>query len=91
MVGPCGTHQFGQKNVANIILGIVLRAEEGWLGDLMIADYEVLQESEAHRNPGQKIQKLRSIRDRTSQISVCKRNSWTCWSSETTINSGGKP
>ena len=40
-------HQFGQKTLKGIFLGYVLRAVRGWSGDLMIADYEDLQESEA--------------------------------------------
>ena len=36
-------HQFGKKALKRIFLGYVLRAGEGWSGDLMIADNEDLQ------------------------------------------------
>ena len=40
-------HQFGQKTLNGIVSGYVLRAGRGWSSDLMIADYEDLQDSEA--------------------------------------------
>ena len=40
-------HQFGQKTLKGIFSGYVLRAGRGWSGDIMIADYEDVQESEA--------------------------------------------
>ena len=40
-------HQFGQKTLRGTLLGCVPRAGGGWSGDLMVADYEDLQESEA--------------------------------------------
>ena len=40
-------HQFGMKTMNGIFLGYVLHARGGWSVDLMIANYEDLQESEA--------------------------------------------
>ena len=40
-------HQFGQKTLKGRFSGYVLRAGRVWSGDLMIADYEDLQKSEA--------------------------------------------
>ena len=40
-------HQFGKKTVKRKVLRYVPRAGEGWSEDLMIADHEDVQESEA--------------------------------------------
>ena len=66
-------HQFGQKMVKGLILAYALRAGRGWSGDLMTADYEDLQESEASRNLRQTIQKPKSVRKRSLRSSVRTR------------------
>ena len=81
-------HQFGQKTLKGIFLGYVLRAVRGWSGDLMIADYEDLQESEASEIYVKGFKNQEVIRKRRLRISVCRRNSKTSWSSKTIINSG---
>ena len=40
-------HQFGKQTLKGIFFGYVLRVGRGWSGDVMISDYEDLQESEA--------------------------------------------
>ena len=83
-------HQFGQKTLKGRFSGHVLCAWGGWSGDLMMADYEDLQEiAEIYV---QKIQKLQGVFVRHKcWISVCKWNSKTSSLSKTIINSGGEP
>ena len=81
-------HQFGQKTLKGIFLGFVLRAVGGWSGDLMIAGYEDLQESEASEIYVKGFKNQEVIRKRRLRISVRKRNSKTSWSSKTIMNSG---
>ena len=68
-------------------LSAVLRADGSWPGDLMTADSEDVQESEA----GEIYVKRFKNHEVFVRISVCQRNSKTFQSSTTIINSGEKP
>ena len=85
-------HQFGTKTNERNITGAFPRSGRGWSGelDLMIADVEELQESEASETQVERLKKARSIRERTLRISVCKPNSKTSQSSKTVLASRGK-
>ena len=60
--GKSRIHQFDKKTQRIIFSGNVPRAGRGWSGDLMVADYEDLQESESPENHVKRLQKPRSIR-----------------------------
>ena len=70
-------HQFGQKTLKGIFLGSVLRAGRGWSGDLMIADYEIVKESQTSEIYVKRFKSQEVFVERRVRISVCKRNSET--------------
>ena len=82
--------QSGKKTLKGICFGYVLRVGGGWSGDLIMADYEDLEESEVSEIYVKGFPP-KNIRNKRIRIYVCKRNIETSQSSKTVIDSGGEP
>ena len=82
-------HQFGKQTLKGIFFGYVLRVGRGWSGDVMISDYEDLQESEASDLDVKRFKNQEVFVKRRIRIPVCKRNFETSSSSKAVIDSTG--